>query len=554
MQTIRFLLAVVLMIAVMVVTNILLPAPRRTPVARPGAGDTATSAAPAESAAAPALRSDSGAVRADTVPPAAIAADTVTVASPSYRYSFSTRGGSLVSAQMLGYPSLAADRKGQPAELVPPGAHALLEYHLRAGARDIDISALPFTAEPGGQITLAAGDSARPLRLRHQGPDLAVTLEYTFTPGNYFFEVRGQVTGAGPESPQLLIGLGPRLAVNEADSTEEVRHRGYVVNNPSGDGIRSTLLRNLKTETIEEGPLSWVAIKSKYFAAGLIKASRNSRDFGGAIAVPHATGADLTVTLSPGADGRFAFRVYAGPQEQSQLSAAGDGFKDVNPFGWRWFRPILRPLGHAISWALYGMHDLFGIGYGWVLILFGVIVRLALWPLNASSMRSQMKNMEIQPKLKEIQTRYKNDPEKLQKEMLRLYREENFRPMSGCLPMLAPMPILLTLFFVFQNTIAFRGVEFLWLPDLSRADPFYVLPVVLGASMFAMSWFSMRTTPQNNQQAKMMMYFMPIFMTVIFLNFASGLNLYYAAQNIASIPQQLMLNAERKRLLAQKRT
>jgi YidC/Oxa1 family membrane protein insertase len=125
--------------------------------------------------------------------------------------------------------------------------------------------------------------------------------------------------------------------------------------------------------------------------------------------------------------------------------------------------------------------------------------------------------------------------------------------MSGCLPMLAPMPILLTLFFVFQNTIAFRGVEFLWLPDLSRADPLYVLPVLLGASMFLMSWFSMRTTPQNNPQAKMMMYFMPIFMTVIFLNFASGLNLYYAAQNIASIPQQLMLNAERKRMLAKKK-
>jgi len=561
MQTFRFLLAVVLMIAVMVITNILLPAPKRTPPSPVATADsvpvTPGVAAPAASPAV--VRADTpsaspGAASPSAASPAAVAAGgTVTVSSPLYRYGFSTVGGALVSARMLRYPSLAPGRKGEPAELVPVGAHALLDYRLRIGGQDLDLSLLPFTAEPADGFELTTGDSARTLRLVHQGPELGVQLEYTFTPGNYFFEVRGQVIGAGLEPPQLLIGLGPRLAVNEADSTDEVRQRGYVVNNPSGDGIRSTLLRNLKSETIEEGPFSWVAIKSKYFAAGVLKPSENSRDFGGVIARPSGTGADLTVTLSPGSDGRFAFRMYAGPQEQAQLSVAGEDFSSVNPFGWRWVQPIIRPLAQAITWALYQLHDLFGLGYGWVLILFGVLVRLALWPLNASAMRSQMKNMEIQPKLKEIQTRYKNDPEKLQKEMLRLYREENFRPMSGCLPMLAPMPILLTLFFVFQNTIAFRGVEFLWLPDLSRADPLYILPVLLGASMFAMSWFSMRTTPQNNPQAKMMMYFMPIFMTVIFLNFASGLNLYYAAQNIASIPQQLMLNAERKRIMAQKK-
>jgi YidC/Oxa1 family membrane protein insertase len=555
MQAFRFLLAVVLMIAVMVITNILLPAPRRAPPAAVNAGDSVRAPAERPQVSQPAVSADS--VPTPAAAPAAASGapqgDTITVAAPLYRFGFSTVGGSLVSAQMLRYPSLAEGRKGQPAELVTQGAHALLDYHLRVGGREIDLSSLEFVAEPAGEITLADGDSSRTLRLVHQGADVGVELEYTFTPGDYFFEVRGQVLGTGSESAQLLIGLGPRLAINEADSTDEARTRGYVVNNPSGDGIRSTPLRSLKAETIEEGPFSWVAIKSKYFAAGVIKVSPNARDFGGVIARPSPTGADLTVTLSPGSDGRFAFRMYAGPQEQAQLTAAGDDFRNVNPFGWRWVQPVIRPLAHAITWALYGMHDLFGLGYGWVLILFGVFVRLAMWPLNASAMRSQMKNMEIQPKLKEIQTRYKSDPEKLQKEMLRLYREENFRPMSGCLPMLAPMPILLTLFFVFQNTIAFRGVEFLWLPDLSRADPLYILPVLLGVSMFAMSWFSMRTTPQNNPQAKMMMYFMPIFMTVIFLNFASGLNLYYAAQNIASIPQQLILNAERKRIMAQKK-
>jgi YidC/Oxa1 family membrane protein insertase len=219
----------------------------------------------------------------------------------------------------------------------------------------------------------------------------------------------------------------------------------------------------------------------------------------------------------------------------------------VATFGWKFLQPVLRPLGHAIVWALVGMHSVLGFGYGWVLILFGVLIRIVLWPLNAKAMRAQMKNMEVQPKLKEIQTRYKNEPEKLQKEMLRLYKEEGFNPLGGCLPMLIPFPILITLFFVFQSTIEFRGVSFLWLPDLSLADPLYILPILLGASMFALQFLSMRTAVDQNPQMKFMMYFMPLFMTVIFLNFASGLNLYYAAMNVASVPQQLQIMRERKR-------
>ena len=137
------------------------------------------------------------------------------------------------------------------------------------------------------------------------------------------------------------------------------------------------------------------------------------------------------------------------------------------------------------------------------------------------------------------------DPEKLQREMIRLYKEEGFNPLGGCLPMLIPWPVLITLFFVFQNTIEFRGVEFLWLPDLSRPDPIYLLPLLLGFSLFITQWMNLRAAPQDNPQMKMMMWFMPIIMVVIFLNFASGLNLYYAASNLAGIPQQIQIIRER---------
>jgi YidC/Oxa1 family membrane protein insertase len=239
--------------------------------------------------------------------------------------------------------------------------------------------------------------------------------------------------------------------------------------------------------------------------------------------------------------------MYLGPQEFDRLAAFGNQLQDVSVFGWRFLQPVLRPLGHAITWALLQMHRVLGLGYGWVLFLFGFIVRFALWPLNAKAMRSQLKNMEMQPRMKEMQAKYKNDPQKLQQEMLRLYKEEGFNPMGGCLPMLLPLPVLITLFFVFQGTIEFRGVPFLWLPDLSRKDPLYILPILLGLSMFVQQWLNMKSTKDAPPQMKYMTYFMPLFLTFLFLNFASGLNLYYAAMNLASVPQQLQIKRERER-------
>jgi YidC/Oxa1 family membrane protein insertase len=135
--------------------------------------------------------------------------------------------------------------------------------------------------------------------------------------------------------------------------------------------------------------------------------------------------------------------------------------------------------------------------------------------------------------------------------MLKLYKDHKINPFGGCLPMLLPMPVLLALFFVFSNTIEFRGVPFLWLPDLSRHDPFYIIPVVMGISMFAVSKIGQRGLPPNPQM-KTMLYVMPAMMTFIFLRLASGLNLYYAVQNLISLPQQWQIS--KKRMAAQQRS
>ncbi len=553
MDSVRFVLAIVLMVAVVLITNLLFPPKRtRTPrattdtahVAAPRAGATTSAATPesATAARAPAAPAPPPAAAPPEVATMVAAAPAVTVQSPLYRYAVSTAGGSITSAELLKYRSFT--RRG-PVQLAPNDMGPLIGYRVRAGTRIVDLRTLAFRAEPSA-LQLAPGAGKQALRLVHQDSTLSAEIDYLFDPDGYLVDVSGRVSLAG--ASQLLLDLPTTLAVNEANPNEDYRTLDYVTNSER-NGISSVSLDKVKEDRVEEGPLEWVAIKNKYFlVAAFVDSGRDASPFGGVLArdarVRHA--ALLTATLPIGQDGGWRYRLYLGPQENQRLVAVGHDLQDVNPYGWRFLRPIIRPLAHIIILAVAGMHDILHLGYGWVLILFGVLIRVVLWPLNAKAMRSQLRNMELQPRLKEIQDRLKSDPEKMQKEVMRLYREEGFNPLGGCLPMLIPMPVLFTLYFVFQGTIEFRGVSFLWLPDLSRADPLYILPILLGVTMFLLQWLGMRSMPPNPQM-KMMTYFMPIMWVFLFLNFASGLNLYYVAQNIASLPQQLQLIAERKR-------
>ncbi|MBI4542359.1 MAG: membrane protein insertase YidC, partial [Gemmatimonadetes bacterium] len=160
--------------------------------------------------------------------------------------------------------------------------------------------------------------------------------------------------------------------------------------------------------------------------------------------------------------------------------------------------------------------------------------------------------MAVQPLLKEAQERYKDQPDKQQQEVLRIYKQHKVNPLGGCLPLLLPWPVLIALFFAFSKAIELRGAPFLWLPDLAQKDPFYIIPVLMGASMWALSKLSSAGMPPN-PQTKMMTVVMPIMMTVLFLNFASGLNLYYAVSNLVSLPQQYLINKARGVELARRR-
>ena len=566
METWRIFVAITLMLGVIVLTNLLFPAPQPAgpvapadtlevqdpptldpvppPLPLPSATDT-PAAGPAPAPGQPAGPApDSAAPPAPAAPPGRV----IVVESPLYRYRISTTGASLIGAELLTYESFT---DSGAVELAVDTLGPLIGFGLRAQGREASLASLSFTSEGPDTVRLAPGESGRDVRLRATLADGGgAELVYTFSGDSYAVGVRGSFAlGALAEQTSLMVRFSPTLALNEADEGEDRRNLGYVTNGVRS-GIHSESLGGVDQPTVVEGPLLWAALKNKYFVVAAFGSPERERHLGGLIVepVPAEDAAALAATLPLERGGTFALQLYAGPQESERLAAMGSQFGDVNPLGWAFLGPIIRPLAHIATWALVGMQRATGLAYGWVVILFGILINLLIWPLSMKAMRSQLRNMELQPRMKKIQETYKDQPEMLQKEMMRLYREEGFNPFGGCLPMLIPMPVLFTLFFVFQATIEFRGTEFLWLPDLSRPDPLYIIPVLMALSMFLLQYLSYKSTPEPNPQLKLMMWFMPIFMLVILLNFASGLNLYYAASNVARLPQQLYIMKERKKV------
>lgn len=540
----RVLLAVVLMMAIAMLPAVLFKRPAPRPV-RDTTGP-ATVATP-QAAQPPAPATIGPAVPADTMP-AEAPEQIVRVTSPLFTYGLSTRGGRLVEATLARYQSMAPGESDQPAELVPDRSH-LLGLRLVTGADTLSLSEWTFTpttdtlsvAAPGESVTLTAARG-----------EIGVEMTFRFTPENYLITVDGRVSGLGPNGGVLLIGLGPTLRNTESDSLLHQTELAIVTKGVAES--EKTRFQSLDRDVTTEfnGPFDWVALKSKYFVTALFAVDSSSGTGTGRISGLRArptdtrrrpAEADLQAGLPVTSAGTFRYALYAGPMEYPRLRGMGHDFYDVNPYGWPGFRTIIRPVAVAGRWLLVKMHDL-GIAYGWGLVLFGILVRVALWPLNQKAMRASIRMQAVQPLMKDLQDRYKNDPQKLQQEMFKLYKEHDVNPLGGCWPMLVPMPILFALFFVFQNTIELRGAPFLWLADLSRPDPLYIIPVLMGLSMYLVSKIGqMGMTP--TPQMKMMLYVMPVMLTVMFVNFASGLNLYYAVQNLASVPQQWLIARER---------
>ncbi len=471
----------------------------------------------------------------------------VVVRSNLYEYRFSARGAALVGATMLEYENFAAGvPEGTRVDLLRPD-DALLQYGLEIRDQSVSLASIVF--EPSA---LQLDVTEEPAELRFEAPvgQLTFDVTYRFVPSDYRIEVTGGLRGLDEIGHAVAIGLGRGLAMNEALPSDDRSAMALVTRSRSGEIVAERLDRvdNGEVKVASGGPYSWAGSKSKYWLAAIVVPPAGPA-LGGAILEgvlePNAAEMRVTFPVVAGAGG-FEFLVYVGPQDFARLKDIGQELHNLNPSGWSWLRWLTRPLGNLIVALIIWMNESFSMAYGWILILIGVGYRTLLLPLYQISTRQQMKQMALTPEVNRIKEQYKGEPQRMQQEMGKLYRAHGVNPIGGCLPMLLPFPILITLFFVFQNTIEFRGVPFLWIPDLSLRDPYFIMPALMGGSMLLLNWITQRGM-QTNMQMKMISYALPAVFTFVFINFAAGLNLYYTALNFASFPQQIYMSNKRRK-------
>lgn len=552
MESRRVALALTLALVVFFGMQYLFPQ-KAQPIKLPGAADStavhgagAKSTAPNEVAASP-DSTKPGSAAVTVASSQSVVAETTTVAPVAARsdsgatFELTSVGAAPVAIVMNTYANRVGGHNGAKVRLGSTD-NPVLKYQLVTnGSQPTDLSGTAFqTSRVGTVVTYTAAVAGS-----------TVKIEYATVPDSFLSHVTGSVSGAKSGS-YLIVGLPQTFAATEPDTNDDRNSLAFAFLTKR-EAARNVTFRSLDPgeKQLIGGPVTWIVAKSKYFVVGLL-APKKGPEFteatliGGSRVTKVATHAVGTVVI-PVVDGAFAFDMYAGPQEWKKLNALGRDFDQVNPYGWAFVRPLMQPIATSVIRVVLWMHSKLNLSYGMVLIALGLLVRLLMWPLYQTSMKTSIKMQILQPELTAVQDKFKDDPEKQRAEIMKVYQSHGMNPLSpllGCLPSLLPMPVLLALFFVFRNTIEFRGVSFWWMSDLSVRDPFYMLPLLMGASMYLISWMGMRNTPPN-PQAKMMSYIMPAMFTLFLYREAAGLNLYYATQNLATLPQQWHLSRTR---------
>jgi YidC/Oxa1 family membrane protein insertase len=275
----------------------------------------------------------------------------------------------------------------------------------------------------------------------------------------------------------------------------------------------------------------WLALVQHYFVSAWLPPAKAEREY-----FMRKVGENLYsagVIVVAGADGKSEMKLYAGPQEQSKLEKIAPGFELVVDYGW------LTMVAAPLFWVLELIHGATG-NWGWAIIVLTVLIKLAFFPLSAASYKSMAKMKVLTPKLMKLKETYGDDKARLNQEMMELYKKEKVNPLGGCLPILVQIPVFIALYWVLLGVVEMRGAPWLgWITDLSVKDPFYVLPLLMGVSMFVQT--KLNPTPPDPIQAKIMLY-MPILFTVMFLWFPAGLVLYWVVNNVLSIAQQWQIN------------
>ncbi len=472
-----------------------------------------------------------------------VVVDTILIRTEKYQVMLSSLGGGPVSILLNEYTY----RDSEPVEMLPEAESVTPE--VRFAGETFSTSQLPFACN------LAAGTydvTSSPLDViyTYTSPEGAIIeRKLTFYPDRHHFDLTVNVpepgrfgferayrlvwnTSLGPTEPDLKADFDAMQAAAMMGGSREKL-------DDFDDGVLNQTLM---------GNTEWAGLRSKYFAAVFIPRSRPAeavfaRGEKQKVALPEGSVdmRDITIgiempfaAMNPIAD---SFTVFVGPLDYMMMSDYGadlEDMLDIGTFpliGW-----IIKPFAIGIMWLLPKMYNVVP-NYGLVIILFALIIKIVTLPLSMKSFRSMQAMKEVQPKVEELKVKYKKDAQRLNQEMMKLYKAHGVNPLSGCLPLIPQMPLFFALFSVFRSTILLRDAPFVWfISDLSRgaqgiSDPYIILVVLMVGAQF----LSQKMTMASTQQNKALMYVMPLFMGFLFYRFSAGLVLYWTSFSVLSL-------------------
>ena len=398
-----------------------------------------------------------------------------------------------------------------------------------------------FLAQAGDRV-LADGQEMIELRLTSHGADgLEVTKLYRFKRNSYVIDVVLEIKNTkavavvSPDTYFQLTHDGTSSAdANAVASTFGAQSfNGFAVytEEKKFEKVQLTDVDKKKVDHVKQASDGWLAYVQHYFVAGWIPPAKLVRSYEvlkrddlyfGTVRIPVGT-------IEPGASASVAVPLYAGPQEQSRLAAVAPGFDLVVDYGW------LTIIAWPLFWLLEKFHALSG-NWGVAIILLTVLIKLIFFPLSAASYKSMAKMKLITPRMQKIREMHENDRAKMNQAMMELYKTEKINPLGGCFPIMVQIPVFIALYWVLLAAIELRHAPFmLWITDLSALDPYYVLPILMTATMIIQT--RLNPVPPDPVQAKVMQ-FMPFIFSIFFFFFPAGLVLYWLVNNILSILQQ----------------
>ncbi len=479
--------------------------------------------------------------------PAVAAAQTVDVSTDRFKLTFSTQGGDLVRAELLGHIDQNDPKKNV---VLFDASH---RYRAQTGLVPTQGGGLPnhlteMTVLPGER---SLAQNADELQVKFESPVVngaKLVKTYTLRRGDYVIGVRHEVvnTSGGPIQPQLYLQLVRDGSPPSGESSLYFTFTGPAIYTDASKFTKVDF-KNIEKRRDGANPdhdLSaddgWVAMVQHYFASawllGTQSGEQRPREFFTRKIDTNLYSVGMLVPLGAveaGATKAIDARLFVGPQEEEKLEKIAPGLELVKDYGW--FTILAKPL----FWLLHQLYKLIG-NWGWAIVALVVLLKIAFYWLNASAYRSMAKMKAINPRVMELRERYKDKPQQMQQEMMRIYREEKVNPLGGCLPIFVQMPFFIALYWVLLSTVEMRHAPWIgWITDLSAIDPYYILPLLMTASQMFQTWLNPR--PPDPVQAKMM-WIMPLVFSVMFFFFPAGLVLYWLTNNLLSIAQQYVIN------------